>query len=195
MARTSMAQLITFVRDLIFDPSGADSHFTDDQIQEALDLQRRDVANLILAAQDSILQDGQVEWHNFFAPVGMWEDNVLIQGPSWEELTPDTEELLYGRWTFTDPQTRPLRMSGAYYNCYLAAADLLRKWSAAVKLSFSFSTGSMQFSKAQKFRNLSELAEDYCIRGNRILIIDAYRGDMSLGYTHPTYAAFSIDPT
>ena len=165
MARSTMATLITYVRDLIGDPSpapaGCSLNFTDEQIQDVLDQHRTDVFQRRLVEADDINAAGVTNWTAFYAQTPFWESSPRLQSNTWVTIVPDSSFDLEGRWVFNTSQTLPLWLTGSYYDVYAAACDLLRRWMGKVKLDFDFSSVNSAYRRSQKLRAIQELIGQY----------------------------------
>jgi hypothetical protein len=152
-----MEGIIAFVRSIVNDVSPTDPSVTDQWIQDRLDLNRRDVYAVELTAADTITTGGVVEWHDFYAPTYYWEDGYLIQGPSWNELTPDTNEPMIGRWTFVETQQLPLYITGRYYDVYGVAAQVLSQMEAQLQCTIGFTADGLTVNRAEQLQNIRTL--------------------------------------
>jgi hypothetical protein len=173
-----MAELIDRVRFLVRDPAGADQHFAQLQIQDALDQRRWDVRYLELRYEETLQPSSVVAWFDYFADRGYWEDDYKLQEQNWAEITTGfTANLLVGHFQFTTTRQPPLFLTGRSYDIYAAAADLLETWLADLKLTFDFSVEGQSFSKKNQLSNLSMLANLYRSRSQPI-VIPTVRRDM-----------------
>ena len=125
-----MAALITRVRELIGDAVESDeSHFSDDQIQSALDARSRHAIEVPLTGALSRTSLGAEQYLDWHASIGAWESNaILLNG----QLVPiDTEDFtadaLNGIWTFDATQDE-VYVTGRTFDLYGTAADLLDEW-------------------------------------------------------------------
>lgn len=123
--RPSMQYIITAVRELIFDVDETDYKFTDQQIQDKLDTKRLDIYQRELNSPGTLTENGTIEWHDFFAGIGYWETDYLIQKSNGPEAEPDTAEPLIGKFFYTANQIQPLVITGKVYNIYGVAVSLL----------------------------------------------------------------------
>ena len=156
-----MAALITRLRRLIGDASGASEVWTDDELQDALDQNSTEIRYQRLQELPTILAGGGVQFLGFQAEVGNWEDGAELVSAAWNILTPDTSDLLIGRWTFVTQPTWPIRVTGFTYDLPGAAVDVLENWMAREKLSFDAAADGHDFKRSQKFKMLEELADKY----------------------------------
>src|SRR5215469_8358706 len=116
--RSTMADLITFVRLLINDPaSAANPVFTDQEIQDRLDVNCLRIKARAIDCEPDLQADGFYLWREFQAPLGFWETNVVIQQPGGIVETPDDSNYLTGRFTFdAGLHFDELRITGQTYN-------------------------------------------------------------------------------
>ena len=95
MARASLNDLIGRVRLMISDTETS-SVFSDDEIQNALDVNRSDVRYLPLQAAETISSGGTVQYLDFYAPRGDWESDAALVDGNYNALIPDSADLLTG---------------------------------------------------------------------------------------------------
>ena len=162
MARATMAPLINRVRGLIGDPAGPEQAFTDDEVQAALDRTQLLVRYAPLRPLPSLLPGGIVEYRDHVADLTDWEDGELLTDAAYQPVTPVMADRLAGRWSFASPGVNPpVLLTGATYDVFGAAADLLEAWAAKVKLDFDFTADGQSFARSQKAKALLELAASY----------------------------------
>jgi hypothetical protein len=160
--RTTMDNLIEQVRDLLADPAGASQVFSDQQIQDALDLRREDLRTYPLRGEPTFGAGQPLAYLDYYADCAAWEDEAVLQGGGYQTLTADTAEPLRGHWTFAAHTPPPVYATGKVYDLHGCAADLLRKWAAKEKLSFDFtSSQQQQFLRSQKIKQLLQMAGEY----------------------------------
>jgi hypothetical protein len=82
--RTTMANLILQVRDLLADPAGASQTFTDQQIQDALDLRREDVRTYPLRGEPTFSAGGPLSYLDYYADCVVWEDGATLLGSGYQ---------------------------------------------------------------------------------------------------------------
>jgi hypothetical protein len=140
-------------------PSGT-AQFTDDELQDALDERRMDVTE----AQLRTVQTLAGTYTDYSAPRRWWEDSVVLKDGDGTTLSPDTEDLIAGRWTFTAGQARPVFITGAYYDLYGTASGVLETWAAAAAREFDFATDQQTFNRSQKREGLMATAREYARR-------------------------------
>ncbi|MHB8398435.1 MAG: hypothetical protein ACYDCI_05800 [Candidatus Limnocylindrales bacterium] len=165
-ARATMATLITRVRLMIGDPTGASQFFTDDgQIQDALDAHRLDARQGRLIPQPTYAAPGSYAFYfDYYAPVPDWESDWVIQDAVRTVQTPTTSDEITGHWTFATQHIPPLFIIGKAYDRHGAAVDLLETWAASVAQQFDFTTDGQQFARSQKRKGLLALADVYRAR-------------------------------
>jgi hypothetical protein len=156
--RTSMADLITQVRFLIGDPSGATAVFTDTELQTCLDNNAVDVLYEPLRPIPTIAAGGATTYLTWDASAGWWESSEVLTDGSYNVLTATTSDRQRGRWTFAATQSAVL-LKGARYDVYLAAAEVVDVWIAKVKLEFDFTADGASFQRSQKIKALVDLGQ------------------------------------
>jgi len=159
--RSSMAHLIAYVRQLIGDTSGA--QFTDDAVQEALDLYREEVSREELTAVPRII-GGTVEYHRFTSYRGFWESDAEITDAAGAVVVPDVVNWLTGVFEFTASRQPPLFIHGKRYDVYGAAAEMLEQWASALAREYDFSTDGDTFRRSQQAEALLRQAAQYRTR-------------------------------
>lgn len=160
--RPSMEFIITFVRELIGDPDDGNSQYTDQQIQDRLDLNRMDLYRDKLKSADTLTETGYIEWHDFFARLPFWETDFQIQEVDGTSKTPDVSEPLIGKFHFNDHQPTPLVISGKVYNVYGVAATLLTVWSSTLKNQISsWTADGTTISRIGRIKSFNDLSSQY----------------------------------
>ncbi len=160
--RATMADLITRVRGLVGDPAGASQVFADQDYQDALDQRRTDIVEVQLSFRPTMVGGGPVvQYRDYWAPFGNWEDGVLLKDASNVTVTPDSADLLHGHWTWTGGHLPPLFITGAFYDVYGSAAGLLDQWAGKVVMEFDFTADGQTFRRSQKREGLVALANTY----------------------------------
>ncbi len=125
-----MADLIARIRGMIADPSGT-AHFTDEQIEGALDRRRREVVELPLSPVQSRTALGAVEYLRWVADRAPWETGAVVLNSSKIPIAAAamTEDEMDGIWTFPVHQDS-VYVTGLSFDLYGTAADLLDQWIA-----------------------------------------------------------------
>jgi hypothetical protein len=161
VVRASMDQLTDRMRSLIGDPAGQKQQYSDLQIQDRLDLHRKDHPYTRIKEQDDIAPGGGILWKTFWGPP-FWERDATLINSSYQPIVADDVNYLIGRWTFNAARTdTPLYAIGKTYDVYQTAADLLNDWLAALAREFDFSAGGQSFSRSQKFKQMQDLITTY----------------------------------
>ena len=177
MSRATMAELITRLRKLVNDPSSVS--FDDDTLQNYLDA-RRERANYVpLEAEDTIAPGGAVSYLTWFAPCGDWEEDAAVYNNAYAALTPSTEDLVNGRWTFATQPAYPVYLLGWTYDLYGAAADALEERTAQVSEDYTFQADGGYYVRSDKQRMVLATISQYRKR-QRVKTVEMYRGDVAL---------------
>ncbi len=156
--RASMSALVTQVRLLIGDPSGAGPVFTDDELLVMLDNNSTDVLYEQLAPMPMIQPGGATEYLTWKASAGWWESGEQLLDSGYNPLTPASANRQKGLWTFAAHQNAVL-IRGSRYDVYGAAADAVDAWIAKVKLEFDFGADGGDYKRSQKLAGLKALGE------------------------------------
>lgn len=177
MARDTLASLITTIREMTsagdseYTISGTGTYFSDDHIQELLDQNRSDLWDEPLVAIPERGAGGTTSYTEYCAPCQHFEatdggtavfvvrDSVgTVKGTA--TYTPD---YLRGRVTFATSQAgSSYYLTGRSYDVYGAAADLLERWTARLKLeSFDFETDGQRFTRSQKLAAMQAISAEY----------------------------------
>lgn len=137
-------------------PSGTEQ-FSDDDLQGFLDERRS-------FAREAMLRTTQTfagTYTDFVAPRRWWEDSVVLSDGAGTTLTPDTEDLTGGVWTFTAGQATPVYITGSFFDMYGAASAVLEAWAAISSREFDFTTDQQTFNRSQKREGLMATAREY----------------------------------
>jgi hypothetical protein len=167
--RTTMADLIARTRLLIGDPNppatGQTLFFQDQDVQDALDLRRVWVRNAVLRPAPTLVQDGVINYTDYFADMGNWEADTQLQQADFTILSDMTaSDYLTGHWTWdiTAPgKIPPIFITGKYYDIYGSAADLLEKWAAAWARAYNVTVDGQALQRAQAAQALLAQANVY----------------------------------
>lgn len=159
--RATMAYIITFVRELIYD-TGATQKFTDQQIQDRLDLSRLDLYADCLKAPNILDTDGTIDWKDFYARYPFWETDFTIQKIDGTLNPPTTSEPLIGKFTYATHQEEPLVINGRVYNVYGVASNLMTTWIAELRTQIQYwSADGTTVQRIGQIRNMQDLAAEY----------------------------------
>ena len=127
--RSGMEYIIEFVRDLIGDPTGPTQKFTDQQIQDRLDLQRKTLTMVSLCGTRSLSPTGEWEYKHFTSGWTFWEASAVIQNRgTGEVIVPDHPNWLSGEFEFDTSRPENMVISGRAYNVYAVGVTLITSW-------------------------------------------------------------------
>jgi len=144
MARAAMASIITLVRGLINDPAGASQQFTDDAIEDRLDLTR----TYRLKEELTALAEPAGTQLKFQSAYRYWESDLSLTNPAGTVLSPTSSDPISGYFVFGSTQSA-VYATGFTYDVYAAAAELLTLWAGRIEqdvLKFSADGSSYEFS-------------------------------------------------
>lgn len=200
--RSTMSDLISKLRLMIGDPSGASQQFQDQDIQDKLDELRNDVWYEPLKLAPAIVNaasTGNVPsmvFADYYSNFQWWEADVVLQGNStsthaaWVVLTPVASDLIVGHWSFeatslaslfatgTFPgQYAPVWATGKTYDLNGAAADLLEFWAATLTGAYDVSVDGQTLRRSQLLQAKFTLAAQYR-RKARPRIVQMVRRDV-----------------
>jgi hypothetical protein len=145
-----MDDLVSRIRLMIADPSGASQQFTDAEIQNALKRRRDEVRYYPIMEKPSISEGGDVTYTDFEAPVGDWDTNVVLTDGDYDVLTPTSTDLVTGEWSFATEPDLPVLITGYTYDIYGTAGDLLMQWHTAVTCAFDVAADDIDLKRSQK---------------------------------------------
>lgn len=158
--RSTMEYLITYVRLLINDSASED--FTDQEIQDRLDLNRRDLYQVKLNSQPTLVAGGSTEYHDFHSTYPFWEEDVVLQDYQGNTLTASTSDYLTGHWHFnTEPDNYPVLLTGKRYDVYGTCASLLTALAVRLRKDFNFTADGMTVQRITQVRDLMDQAAIY----------------------------------
>lgn len=163
--RTTMADLISRVRELIGDEAGADQVFSDLQIQDSLDSRRHHKVREPLTAVSSIAVNGVTSYFDHYSQYGYFEADVDLQDGSYADisgsLAANGADYLRGRFTFSASKQPPVFLTGFAYDVYAAAADMLEMWMANTKTDYDFLSSGRTFKRSQQGEGIERLLKVY----------------------------------
>lgn len=158
--RLSMATLIDKVNALCNNALNENLRFANQDVQDCLDRHRREYRETQLEALATTGYGGTVTCKTFQAECGMIEGGTaylggsagyLLQDGNFGTVTPSSSDLLTGRFLFATEPTRPVMLTGWYYDIYGAAAELLLQYKATISEDFDFKSGEgLTYSRSQK---------------------------------------------
>jgi hypothetical protein len=163
-----MASLIRRLRRLIGDPASDSQTWTDEDLQDALDKNRREARYFRLCEQPTLAAGGSTTYLVYLANLPDWEGSENSSTPALVDSnfaaisTDDYEEdLLTGRWTFSAQPSWPVYISGFHYDLYGAAVEILEAWIASLKCAVDASADGISVKNSQKVDHLETLANRY----------------------------------
>jgi hypothetical protein len=179
--RSTMADLIALVRQMIADPAGQNQTFQDIDIQNRLDSSREDVRYEGLAIAPSIVNlpstnnQPSTIFADYYSRYQWWESDAVLQGQgpngaAWVALTPASSDYLVGHWQFelnvfmsgTVPgQLPPVFATGKVYDVNCAAADLLEFWAATLAGSYDVTVDGQTLRRSQLMQAKLTMAQHY----------------------------------
>lgn len=160
--RTTMEYLIEYVRTLI-DDHEEDSdgpYFSDQDIQDRLDLTRKSFYVHPLKAEETLVAGGLKEYHDYHAARHFWEEGAVLQSRNGTELEPDESDWLTGHWHFDDDQdTCHVYITGRAYDVYGACANLMGNLISRLRKEFNFTADGMTIQRIAQVEDLKCQAE------------------------------------
>jgi len=157
--RDTMSANINKTRLLIHDNSTT-HQFTDQEIQDTLDTNRRDIRYLMLTPEPTYAGN-VVQYLDYYSSLSNWEDDATFWQNRITQVTPSTSEPLAGHWTFSESVVPGVYINGKTYDLYNSAADLLEYWIAKVAFEYDVVVGGQTFKRSQAQEMLRTLALNY----------------------------------
>lgn len=146
---------------MIGDPAGVEAVFSDQELQDVLDHNRAEARSVELSELQTIAPGGAVTIQNFYATLGDWEEEAELVDGSYNVLTPSTADWMNGRWAFSIAPTRPVLITGFYYDLAGAAAAALEHWIAREKNQTDLRADDLAETRSQRVSHLVRLADRY----------------------------------
>jgi hypothetical protein len=182
--RTSMNQIITRIRLMIFDPAGTNQFFQDQDIQDSCDECVEFIRYEPLAIAPTIINTAStnnqpsVIFIEYLSRYQWWEQDAVVQGiniptnAAWVVLTPSQVDYINGRFwfepsanEFTAPtipgQYPPVFCTGKVHDIYAASAVLLDFWGAALASKYDVTADGQTMRRSQLMLAKMTLAEQY----------------------------------
>jgi hypothetical protein len=173
--RSSMAALITRVRQLIGDPAGGSQTFDDQTIQNALDHYRNDYRYEMLRGVQTF-SGSNVLYLDYYAADGDWEADATLYQFRTTLVTPATSDYQVGHWVFAATTLPPVYLIGQQYDPYGAACEMIDMRIALSTLQFDFTSDGQSFHLSQISAQLQKMKDLYLAR-MRPRIVTTYRSD------------------
>ena len=194
MARTGMTALLEELRALTEAGTsdytiGTTVHWSDNALQDMLDLYRMDYINYPLVSNPIVVSGGTLQYYDYRAPVGYIEASTggtaifYIQDATGATIGTSLWTMDYrrGQITFsTNTAGSSLYFTGRAFDINAAAASIWnRKASHYAPTSFNFSTDNHNISREQVYTHCIERAEFFQgISNSGMQAVDRYRSDM-----------------
>jgi hypothetical protein len=193
-ARTGMASIITELRGLC-EAGTADytvtssTFWSDDQLQDILDIHRNDIIFEPLTAYPNVVSAGTNSWFDYRSSYNYYEATTggtaifylqnaqgSIQGTSLY-----TADYRRGQFIFAaDQRGTTYYLTGRSYDLDAAAADVWRRKAAHVApTAFNFSTDNHSVSREAVYQHSLQMAEYFESKGsNAVESVQMYRSDL-----------------
>ena len=194
-ARSGMASLITELRGLseagTADYTVTSSTFwSDDQLQDILDIHREDVIFEPLTIYPTQVAGGSLSYRDYRSGYGFYEATTggisvfYLQDATGASIGTSNFTIDYrrGRMVFTNDQRGSVYyLTGASYDLEAAAADVWRRKAAHyAPTAFDFSTDNHSISRSQVYRHCLEMAEYFESKGNNsVESVQLFRSDVA----------------
>lgn len=198
MARSGMSNLITELRGMteagtadysVVGSAGTTYYWSDDSLQDVLDVHRKDVVFEQLQLYPVQVAGGSLSYQDYRSRFGYYEATtggsaiLYLQDSTGATIgtsnyTPDYRR---GQFQFSANQAGTVYyLTGRSYDLYAAAADVWRrKASHVASASFDFSTDNHSVSRSQVLKNSLQMAEYYEGKsGDALTSVSMYRSDL-----------------
>lgn len=194
MARAGMTALLTEFRGLAeagtaeYSVAGT-SYWTDDQLQDVLDIHRKDVIFEPLQMYPTQIAGGSISYQDYRSSYGYYEATtggtaiLYLQDSTGETIgsanyTPDYRR---GQFQFSANQAGSVYyLTGHSYDLNAAAADIWRRKAAHyAPTSFDFSTDNHSIHRSQVYQHCKEMADYFDGQSSgSIQTVSMFRSDM-----------------
>lgn len=171
-----MQYLVTKVRKNIGDLATV-KIFTDDEIEQQLDIHRRDIAYVPLVAVETRTPT-TYSYKKFYAveTPGYWETDAEFVDGIYNVVTPTSFDAINGVWQFSSGLLSPNAFaSGRVFDINAASADLLETWYAQLKTQFSFARGQRSFQRGEQLQAFKQSIDLY--RSRSWITVTPFRMD------------------
>ncbi len=192
MARQTLTDLIHDIRTMTgagtdeYSIAGAD-YWSDNEIQNVLDNNRRDIYREQLTSEIDYVSGGTVQYFNYYSDHKHLEQTDGGTAIFWIEDAQGvtngtanwTADYRRGQVTFTaDQGGTAYYLNARAYDLHGAAADVLDAWAGYEKLqAVDVSTPEVRIVRSQKVKHLSELSQRYRARA-WVTSFEGGRGDL-----------------
>lgn len=154
MARASMVDILQHLRDLIGDTATVQI-FDDDTMQSFCDRHQSWWRLVPLNQVYSLLPGGNTQFLDFYASIGRWEKDVILQDNTYNTVTPTTSDYITGHWTFAVQPHYPILITGKLYDIYAIAADLCEAWAAKFVQKQDNQSGQFKNARGQWYEHMT----------------------------------------
>lgn len=194
MARSGMAALLEELRGMCEAGTseytvGTTVYWTDDALQNILDIHRRDFRFTPTEPRPDIVQGGTLQYFEYRAPVGYFEQTTggsaifYVQDSTGATIGTSLWSADYRRGILTfvnDAKGTSFYVTGRSYDLNAAAAEVWRKKAAHyAPTSFDFSTDNHSIKREQVYSHAVEQAAFFAgMSGDAIQTADRYRSDL-----------------
>lgn len=173
--RPTMSDLITRVRRLVGDPTGAAQTFDDQTVQNALDHYRMDYRYEALRGVQTF-SGSSILYLDYYAAGGDWEADATLWQFRTTAVTPTTADYQVGHWVFAVTTLPPVYLIGKQYDPYGAATELIDQRMAMAAMQFNFNSDGQSFQLSQIFAQLQKM-KDMFKANMRLGSVSMYRSD------------------
>jgi len=193
MSRTTMANLIQTVRGLTQAgtaeyTAGTVTYWSDDAVQEVLDLYRYEIRAETLNSFPITVGGGTVQWRDYQSAYRWFEDTdggtarFIVQDSTGGTVTSYTAQAQRGLITFNASTGGTVyQLTGFAYDVYGAAADIWTQKGARYATMTDFQTDNHQVKRSHIMRNIDMMITKYtAMSGTPYQASDVatiYRGD------------------
>lgn len=194
MARTGMTALLTEFRGLAeagtaeYSVAGT-SYWTDDQLQDVLDIHRKDVIFEPLQMYPTQISGGSISYQDYRSSFGFYEATtggtaiLYLQDATGATIGSAnyTTDYRRGQFQFSVNQAGSVYyLTGRSYDLNAAAADVWRRKAAHyAPTSFDFSTDNHTVRRSQIYSHCKEMADYFDGQsGGSIQTVSMFRSDM-----------------
>ena len=192
-ARTGLSNLILELRGMC-EAGTADytvasvAYWDDDQMQNILDIHRRDVVFEQLQIYPVQVSGGSISYQDYRSQFGYYEATT---GGTYIFYVQDSTGATVGTANYTPDYRRGqvqfgsdtggtvYYLTGRSYDLKSAAADIWRRKAAHIANSFDFSTDNHSINRSQVYKHALEMAEYYEGKsGDSIQVVSMFRSDV-----------------
>jgi hypothetical protein len=190
-ARSGMANIILTLRGLC-DASTADAtigtvaYWSDNQLQDILDMHRIDIWREPLAIIETYAGSGTIQYLDYQSEYTNWEETTggseifIVEDSDGDFISSDDYSVDYPRGHITfdaDTLGTVYYLTGRTYDLNAAASDVWTRKAGLYASSFSFSTDNHRIDKGALINNAMRMASFYASK-SAPFVTTIYRGDI-----------------